>query len=84
MTFLAVRVPFVPEEAIKAFVDHCRRRLVKRVTQVDFDDNFIKPMDRALAAAGIEPKFDSWTRVSLTQRIRVSEKWGIPNQYINL
>ena len=24
------------------------------------------------------------TKLSLTQRIRVSEKWGIPNQYINL
>ena len=27
---------------------------MKRVTQVDFDDNSVKPMDRALAAVGIE------------------------------
>ena len=50
----AWQIPFSPDAAIDAFVSHCRRKRVKRVTQVDFDDNFIKPMDRALAAAGIE------------------------------
>ena len=50
----AWQISFSPEEAIDAFVSHCRRRQVKRVTQVDFDDNSVKPMDRALVAAGIE------------------------------
>ena len=50
----AWQIPFSPEEAIDAFVSHCRRRQVKRVTQVDFDDNSVKPMDRALVAVGIE------------------------------
>ena len=50
----AWQIPFSPQEAIEAFVSHCRRRQVKRVTQVDFDDNSVKPMDRALAAADIE------------------------------
>lgn len=50
----AWQIPFSPDDAIDAFVSHCRRRQVKRVTQVDFDDNLIRPMDRALAAAGIE------------------------------
>ena len=49
----AWQIPFLPEAATEAFVSHCRRRQVKRVTQVDFDDNYIKPMDRALASAGI-------------------------------
>ena len=50
----AWQMPFSPGAAIDAFVAHCRKRKVKRVTQVDFDDNLIRPMDRALAAAGIE------------------------------
>ena len=49
----AWQIPFSPDAAIDAFVSHCRRRQVKRVSQVDFDDNYIKPMDRALASAGI-------------------------------
>ena len=50
----AWQLPFSPQAAIDAFVSHCRKRKVKRVTQVDFDDNLIKPMDQSLAAAGIE------------------------------
>ena len=50
----AWQMPFSPEAAIAAFVAHCRKRKVRRVTQVDFDDNLISPMDLALAEAGIE------------------------------
>ena len=45
----------VSYDGIRGSVDEgVNWRQVKRVTQVDFDDNLIRPMDRALAAAGIE------------------------------
>ena len=49
----AWQIPFRPDTAIGAFVSQCRQKRVRRVTQVDFDDNRIVPMDEALAAAGI-------------------------------
>lgn len=52
----AWRIPFSPCEAIAAFVDHCCRKGVKRVVQVDIEGNSInfEAMDKPLAEAGIE------------------------------
>ncbi len=64
-------VPFVTEDAISRFADHCAKAGVKRVVQVRFEDNETLDAAPALAEKGIEASLLTISRASGGGRARL-------------